>query len=114
MTWFALRLLAAECLAFVLGLMFLPRPQVLVVVLYFAAGVLIADELRKRPRHKRIARWLRRRWPNWRVPWNHWLAPWVAALIVVTTLLPAWPFIERALWDSGNFGEPPYNRYVVV
>ena len=109
------RIAAAESILYGLGMMFAPAPVVLVAVGWTAAGWL-------------AGLWFARRWPHERVgavftdrtehPYSRTYGTVLAWLLIVLFTLVLWllthNLFERRLWESGNFGEPPYNRSVIA
>ncbi len=102
--------------AYVVGMMLFPLPTTLALMLWLAMLFLLGQWLAGPTRRSAIGNALDRTFPLESPLIHHaWPTTWLVAACLI--VIPAWSsrgVVERQLWKSGNFGEPPWNRVVGV
>jgi hypothetical protein len=104
--------LCVEILLLTAGLMFFLPPTVLVLSSYFALLYLSWEVIARRS--DKLATGLAWAFPHGNPEsQRHWIMPWACALLLVGAgALALGDAPVRLLWQSGNFGEAPDNRYM--
>jgi hypothetical protein len=110
---FLLRFIGVETLLWGFGVMFLPKPQLVVIVMTVGSLMLIGERCSRADCISVIERWFskmtkRRGTKPIVVVW------WMAFALSVTLYWGFHGIFEHAMWMTGNFGEPPFNRWMKV
>lgn len=105
----------AENVLFSLAMWLLsPHPTTPVLAVSAVSAWYLFHKWSVQPHRELLANFLDRTFPH-ESPRVHRWGIWtrvVAALIVAPFIFAAWGPLDRRLWASGQFGEPPDNRYV--
>lgn len=113
MTRFFIRFLGVEILLWGFGILVMPAPSAIVAMMAIGSWLLVAERMLRED----ALSWLSIAFEEGihRLETDpRTLAVWIAGLVTLTFVLAFGRPIERQLWRTGNWGEPPWNRCSLV